>query len=316
MDLSDVLDRPIAFQRPFVTMTGSVTAALFLSQAVYWSKRGDNGWFYKNRDQWLEETGLSRTEQETARKKLVSIGVLEESREGMPLRLHYKVNFTVLRELLLGAKISPTSRQETCQQDGRKAPSLSAGNLPTTNIRAETTTETTNKEVVREFVEAWNSMDGFLKIEAYDRLDLSPLSDPRWRDALKLVESSEFYRGEGRQLGMLTAGQFLSPKIFKQLIAAIPVKVESSASKAEKAAFKKIHGVPRYLINQALQVGVSLDPKTGKWSDGGAWYQEQLNPPKPTPNRIQIGIAESEGVIYKNGEWSDGGVWWEAFTHQ
>ena len=31
----ELLDRPIAFQRIFVNLTGSINAALFLSQAVY-----------------------------------------------------------------------------------------------------------------------------------------------------------------------------------------------------------------------------------------------------------------------------------------
>lgn len=67
-----MFDRPIAFHRGFVTLTGSVTAALMLSQAVYWSQRSLNpaGWFYKTADDWEEETGLTRREQETARKRL------------------------------------------------------------------------------------------------------------------------------------------------------------------------------------------------------------------------------------------------------
>ena len=73
MEIKDLLDRPIAFQRVFVTLTGSVTAALMLSQAVFWNKRVSvekDGWFYKTIDEWQDETGLTRYEQETARKKL------------------------------------------------------------------------------------------------------------------------------------------------------------------------------------------------------------------------------------------------------
>ncbi|MCI0653669.1 MAG: hypothetical protein L0Y39_04225, partial [Methylococcaceae bacterium] len=61
--LADLLDRPIAFHRSFVQLTGSVTAALVLSQAVYWQRRvseDHDGWWYKTRSQWIEETGLSR----------------------------------------------------------------------------------------------------------------------------------------------------------------------------------------------------------------------------------------------------------------
>lgn len=77
-----LLDRPIAFHRCFVDLAGSVTAALVLSQAIYWQKRileDRDGWWYKTRSEWMEETGLSRRQQETARKCLKQLGVLVES---------------------------------------------------------------------------------------------------------------------------------------------------------------------------------------------------------------------------------------------
>jgi len=98
----DVLDRPIAYHRVFVTITNSVTAAVMLSQAVYWSKRtqSPDGWFYKTQADWTEETGLSRKEQETARRIMRDIGVLEERLNGVPARLYYRVNRDKLEELL------------------------------------------------------------------------------------------------------------------------------------------------------------------------------------------------------------------------
>lgn len=73
MNLASMLDRPIAFQRSFVHLGAGITGALMLSQAVYWANRGsdDDGWFFKTQVEWEDETGLSRTEQETARKKLL-----------------------------------------------------------------------------------------------------------------------------------------------------------------------------------------------------------------------------------------------------
>ena len=70
MNILTVLDRPIAFQRAFVKLTDSINAALMLSQAVYWSSRtGDpGGWFWKTQSQWEDETGLTRREQDGARK--------------------------------------------------------------------------------------------------------------------------------------------------------------------------------------------------------------------------------------------------------
>jgi len=92
--LLDVFDPPVSFHRCLVPVTGSVTAALMLSQAIWSSQASDpeaDGWFVKSRDEWEEETGLSRWEQETARRVLRDGGFLEERRVGMPAKLCFRV---------------------------------------------------------------------------------------------------------------------------------------------------------------------------------------------------------------------------------
>jgi len=92
--LLQILDLPVSFHRCLVPITGSVTAALLLSQAICTAQESDpslNGWFSKSQDEWREETGLSRWEQETARRTLREAGFLEERRFGMPAKLWYRV---------------------------------------------------------------------------------------------------------------------------------------------------------------------------------------------------------------------------------
>ncbi|EPG3452740.1 replication protein RepO [Klebsiella oxytoca] len=104
MNILPLLDRPIAFQRSFIRLNIGVTAALFLSQMTYWTNRSDDeGWVYKTQEEWEEETGLSRYEQEGARKKLRSIGVLLEKKKGVPARLFYKIDNDVLFQALVSA---------------------------------------------------------------------------------------------------------------------------------------------------------------------------------------------------------------------
>lgn len=133
MNTLDLLDRPIAFHRIFVTITGSVNAALMLSQAIYWSKRTNDpeGWFYKTQKDWQEETGISRHELGTARKLLAA--VLEEKLAGMPATVHYRVSAEKLKTWL----------SESGKQDCRKTANWSAGKRQPTN-KAETTAETTS----------------------------------------------------------------------------------------------------------------------------------------------------------------------------
>ena len=92
--LLDVFDTPVTFHRCLVPVAGGVHAALLLSQAIWTTQSLDteaNGWFLKSQEQWAGETGLSRWEQETARRALRQAGLLEERRVGMPARLWFRV---------------------------------------------------------------------------------------------------------------------------------------------------------------------------------------------------------------------------------
>ncbi len=105
--LIQLLDRPIAYQPSYANLkSGKVrsgpVAAVFLSQMVYWHNRMDGGWMYKSQQDIRNETSLTRDEQETARKRLVALGVLEEQLRGVPATMHYRVNAERLEQLLLG----------------------------------------------------------------------------------------------------------------------------------------------------------------------------------------------------------------------
>jgi len=138
--ISDYLDRPIAFQRAFVDLTGSVTAALMLSQAVYWSKRKDDGWFWKTQAQWEDETGLSRYEQETARKRLRECEFWMEEKRGIPAKIWYKIDWNKLDCVLAAnkdAEIPHTGMGESSKLECDNPTSYYTETTP------ETTSETT-----------------------------------------------------------------------------------------------------------------------------------------------------------------------------
>ncbi len=89
-----LLTSPIAFHRIFVTIGGSLAAGVMLSQAWYWRQRTKDpeGWFWKTQEEWEQETGLTRREQETARRQLVQRGLMEEVLRGVPARLHFRID--------------------------------------------------------------------------------------------------------------------------------------------------------------------------------------------------------------------------------
>ena len=105
----DIFDRPIAFYPLLARLAGSVLAGVMLSQGLYWSKRSTlkDGFFWKTQEQWEEETCLTRSEQETARKKLLALvapdgrRVWQEERRGVPAKLFFYVDRAALRDIVL-----------------------------------------------------------------------------------------------------------------------------------------------------------------------------------------------------------------------
>ncbi|HEY6373873.1 MAG TPA: hypothetical protein VIX37_25095, partial [Candidatus Sulfotelmatobacter sp.] len=89
-------------------VTGSVQAALMLSQAIYWlnperhgqSRGKDNGWFWKTRDEWEDELGLSRWEQESARKQLRLTKFWLEKEKRLEHKIYFSIDFVGLEKAL------------------------------------------------------------------------------------------------------------------------------------------------------------------------------------------------------------------------
>jgi len=128
---TELLDSPIAFHRAFVRLGAGITGALMLSQAMYWSKRtkDENGWFYKTQSEWEDETGLSRSEQEGARRKLKKLGVLQEERKGVPCKTYYRIDTQALDALLCQSAEKPqSSMRKSCKLERGKPANKDAEN--------------------------------------------------------------------------------------------------------------------------------------------------------------------------------------------
>ncbi|MBK6742551.1 MAG: hypothetical protein IPG66_06040 [Hydrogenophilales bacterium] len=94
--------RCVAYHPKLAQLTGRVTAGLMLSQAIYWTRKlalaepARLGWFWKTRDDWRSETGLSRREQDSARLALKQLELWQERRVGMPAKVWYRVDLDTL----------------------------------------------------------------------------------------------------------------------------------------------------------------------------------------------------------------------------
>ena len=111
----ELFDGIIAFHRSFVKPAGGVKAALFMSQVLYWNNRTSdkNGWFYKTYEEFEEETGLTRKNQETARRQLVEINWLVTKIKS--------VNNRPIAHFQIGAGFIAWLRQNTGQNSGEGA---------------------------------------------------------------------------------------------------------------------------------------------------------------------------------------------------
>lgn len=95
-------DRVVAYHPLVARALGGATVGILFSQLFYWTGRGadPDGWIYKTQAEITEETALTRWEQETARKKLKALGVLEEKYQDMPRRLYFRVDVDKAIELM------------------------------------------------------------------------------------------------------------------------------------------------------------------------------------------------------------------------
>jgi|GEM_PF-6480578 len=94
-------------------MVGGVAPAVFLSMLLRWDGHGarDDGFIWKTREEISKETGLTRCEQETARKELRSRGILLERKIGLPARNHYRLNLLALDALFVKT-LAPEKNKE------------------------------------------------------------------------------------------------------------------------------------------------------------------------------------------------------------
>jgi hypothetical protein len=86
-------NRVVGYSPDLSRIVGGATVGLFLSQLLFLSDKGHNpeGWIYKSEAEMGKETGLSKREQQTARRKLLALGVIAIMRGGWKNTYHFKV---------------------------------------------------------------------------------------------------------------------------------------------------------------------------------------------------------------------------------
>jgi hypothetical protein len=95
-------NRVVGYSPDLARIVGGATTGLFLSQLLFLSDKGANpdGWVYKSEAEMGKETGLTKREQQTARRKLLALGVIAIMRGGWKNTYHFKVIWQRLYQVI------------------------------------------------------------------------------------------------------------------------------------------------------------------------------------------------------------------------
>jgi hypothetical protein len=148
--IKDLLpNRVVGYSPDLARMVGGATIGLFLSQLLFLSDKGANpeGWVYKSEQEMGKETGLTKREQQTARRKLLALGVITIMRGGFRNTYHFKVIWEKLYQVIAGIKRPqsvPTEKDERAQN----VPTDPVQNVATAIIECQQNAATRWKQTV------------------------------------------------------------------------------------------------------------------------------------------------------------------------
>ena len=155
--------RPVAYYPGLVKVMGSPHAVIFFSQIFYWQDKAhaEEG-VHKTREAIQSETGLTFEQQATARKQLVSRGILIETHKRLEHKMYFRVDCNRLDEIINENKNISRSGESRFREQGKayfgKQANPSPGTRETprresvnpvfdpTEITSEITSENTNTE--------------------------------------------------------------------------------------------------------------------------------------------------------------------------
>jgi hypothetical protein len=125
-------NRVVGYSPDLARIVGGATTGLFLSQLLFLSDKGANpdGWVYKSEADMGKETGLTKREQQTARRKLLALGVIAIMRGGWKNTYHFKVLWDRLYQVIAGIQRPQTVATEKGER-AQTVPTEPVQNVPT-----------------------------------------------------------------------------------------------------------------------------------------------------------------------------------------
>jgi hypothetical protein len=168
-------NRTVGYSPDLARAVGGATIGLFLSQLLFLSDKGANpeGWVYKSEAEMSRETGLTKREQQTARRKLLALGIIQIVRRGFKFTYHFRIVwerlYQVIEKFQRGQTV-PTEKSEPVQnvstqqeQNVTTEPPECLQNVPTkwkqnvgTLYRENNTENKETEKTIRENQKTWD----------------------------------------------------------------------------------------------------------------------------------------------------------------
>jgi hypothetical protein len=142
-------NRTVGYSPDLARVVGGATIGLFLSQLLFLSDKGHNpeGWVYKSEQEMGRETGLTKREQQTARRKLLSLGVIAIMRGGWKNTYHFKVIWERLYQVITGSQQAQNVATQKVER-AQTVPTEPVQNVATTPVQWQQNVSTKWKQNV------------------------------------------------------------------------------------------------------------------------------------------------------------------------
>ncbi len=99
-DLKQLLGSPITYHPVVAEVTGSINAAILLSQLMYWWERKSNGLLYKTIQEIKQETCMTKNQQITAIRILEDLDFIQVFVVGLPPKRNFAIKFENIKSAI------------------------------------------------------------------------------------------------------------------------------------------------------------------------------------------------------------------------
>ena len=127
--IKQLSQKNISFNPLYRELTGSLAGGLYLSQLMYWFSKKDK--IYKTDQEIMQETTLTKKELENAKKLIKKLPFITVSREGVPAKTYYEIDWEIFAVCIKKHNNSTTQNGETVPPKRGKQVSPNGGNSAT-----------------------------------------------------------------------------------------------------------------------------------------------------------------------------------------